>query len=380
MRYSSSILDRAEQCPASLVLPQLREPAGANAEFGTAVHKYLEECLELGQEKALANVPAEHLSFCKAIPLDELPLGDDYRAEVSFRYDSAKDEAREIGAYTRNANFTEDDLIFGTADVIKVKGRKGYVADYKTGRGNKLQLHFLALCLARTYDLESVEAVTIYVKQDGVFFDKEELKAEDFHQTVQRLNVMRAAVSHAASEVISGNVSVNAGDHCRFCPAFRACPAQTALVSKLAGIEQSAENFQVLDPTHAGKSWARVKQIRQALGKIEDALTRYAYVEGGFPLPTGKLIISERETEQVEDAVAAMQVLQKLDPSIAASAVTYYTTKSALKSAADALWKSGAIAAKSRAEAERILLEEVRKRGALKIKKSRFLKEVTSNE
>jgi hypothetical protein len=379
MRYSSSILDRVEKCPASIVLPQVREPGGSNAEFGTVVHQYLEDCLRHGEEKALSSVPTEHKEFCRAIPLEQMPLGPGNRPEVSFVYDPAADEARELPAgYDRDAYSEQQDLIYGTADVIRVSGGEGFVADYKTGKGNKLQLRFLALCLSRTYMLKKVSVATIYIKRDAVYTEIEELDAYELDKTRDRIRAMQAAVSYAAGEAVAGNISVNAGEHCKYCPAFRGCPAQTALVSMLAGIEESAANFQVLNPDHAGKSWMRVKQIKYALGKIEDALTRYAYVENGFPLPGGgKLCIAEREVEQVEDAITAMQVLQEFDESIAASAVTYHTTKSALKTAADALRKSGAITAKSRAEAERFLLEEVRKRGAMTVKKSRFLKEVS---
>lgn len=376
MRYSSSILDRAEKCPASLVLPQVREPAGANAEFGTVVHKYLEDCLNEGQEKALAAVPDEHQQFCRGIPVEELPLGEGARAEVSFCYDPSKDEAREIVSYNRD-EYSDTECIYGTADLIRVSGRKGLVADYKTGKGNKLQLRFLALCLARTYDLESVTASTIYVKADGVFIDSEELDADDLHSTVKRLKAMQAAVSHAAGEAVAGNVSVNAGEHCRFCPAFRACPAQTAMVSKLGGIEERVENFAIVSPEQAGKAWARLKQIKAALARVEDSLTRYAFYEGEFPLPDGgKVKVIESEKEYVTDARGAMEVVGQYDIETATEAVSYSTTKSAIKSAAYALWKAGKLEAKSRAEAERVLLEEIRARKAITVKTSKSIREV----
>ena len=66
------------------------------------------------------------------------------------------------------------------------------------------------------------------------------------------------------------------GEHCKYCPAFTHCPAQGALIRRMALEPEGVANDlrALLTPETAAKAYERVKLVREAMKKVEAALHR----------------------------------------------------------------------------------------------------------
>jgi hypothetical protein len=80
------------------------------------------------------------------------------------------------------------------------------------------------------------------------------------------------------------------GPWCKYCKAFVSCPAQMNMVAALLGdlsrIEQSVAQYEDED---FGVAWTRLREAKQALERIEDAI-KGAALRAPVPLPTGKFL------------------------------------------------------------------------------------------
>ena len=210
----ASSLPRLSRCPASAVIkPQVHEESVASVE-GTARHAFLANVATFGRDKALELVAPEHREMCEAI---EVPA---FNGEVFI-------ERR-----------VEWRGIKGTLDVGGIlDGRSGvFVADYKGAHAvvdpaaENLQLALYALALIHEFDtpLRAVIVIARILDDGRVIYDRADLDETAVMALAKRIAAVQQAVEQSDGSVVS------MGPWCRYCPAWRACPAHTSALATFA--------------------------------------------------------------------------------------------------------------------------------------------------
>lgn len=242
------------KCPSSVRLSEgIEDVAGPAAERGTRIHSVAENLLR-GEE-----VPAENLEL---IP-EALPYVD-FVQTVTQGYEVLIEQRVYL-----------NDVCFGTADIIAIKGNHGMVIDLKTGRvpvsPKSPQLAIYAAAAAKAYDLHSVEAI---IWQTGLTPTSDFLYRDDFNRIEE---AVKAAVD------VHGSIAPRPGDHCTWCKARAHCRARALDVLNVAGSDLTTNSDLGLLLTHARKAadWAADIEAR-ALRALEDGaqVEGYQLVEG----------------------------------------------------------------------------------------------------
>lgn len=245
-RFTASSLARVSACPVSEALPHVQTASSIDAARGTAAHEFLFR-LHNGElrEDALAEVPAEHREYCASIALEPVPGAI---AEVALSYDVLRRTARVLSVSNREYGELGPSEIAGTCDLFIPAPPRGVatVVDWKTTHdvdGMERfapQLEFYALALARVHHLARIryEIVAIDDRGQPHYAVQVELDFEDLEVIADRLveawrsvgDAERAAAQHARSSSAPWVPNVSDGEHCRYCPAWRACPAKRAVL------------------------------------------------------------------------------------------------------------------------------------------------------
>lgn len=215
-----SAMQRLINCPASAraamgVDP--REDDEWNLE-GTDAHNKLELWLKLGVPPT-DGILYEQLEYAYDYAVDLEQRGYNVFFEKQVRY---------------------SDRVWGTADILGIKGKKLDIADYKHGyrlveiRGNA-QVPTYAIAARNTFEIRFTQAKLTIIQprqphKDG--FVRSEIVDETF------LDWHQSEVEHAIKRIDSENPEYMAGRHCKFCPLEGNCKTYTNWVAKLATGEE----------------------------------------------------------------------------------------------------------------------------------------------
>lgn len=333
-RLTASEMERASRCPASVTLPRLDAHTEA-AERGTEIHAFLERIPAMGREASLALVPDAWREVCEAIDVERLPTN--LAAEVALAYDVAADTGREIGrGLRRDYSSAGANEIVGTADVVGLSQDAVLVSDWKTGRTDtqpaalSLQLRTLALAAARAYGRDIVHVEKIRIRENGYAWrDRAVFDVFD-------LDEIAAEVRGIYSTVAGADPPLRPGSWCRHCPAFAACPAQTALLRRVVdGSEiDDVERMLPLSPEVARVAYERWQAMKHLMKRIEAALHAYAKEH---PIPLGgHRVFGELVTEgneKIDGEVAWTVLADRHGPVVANAAVTKSATKASIREA-----------------------------------------------
>jgi hypothetical protein len=344
MLPSFSKLDLAERCVGSASLPRA-EVVGDFSERGTEGHRFLENLKHFGREKALSMVPEEYRKGFEAIDPAQLPPMESIASEVGLAYDVKTDKGRVLRlASARDYADVRENEVPGTADVVAMLGADGvYVADYKFGRGKlkepgeNLQLLAAAVAACRAYKRERATVALIFVGEDGDSrYLSADLDAFAVDAAAQRLADLVERVGWARRDVARGKTPRLAiTDGCKFCPSLLACPAQAAVIRRLAGDPESvvADIKALLTPETATRAYQRLRAFEEAKKVAWKAL--YAYAEQN-PIPVGDGMVwgPVRGKKDVLDGEVTHQVVAAHHgKDIADEAVTFEATKKGLEDA-----------------------------------------------
>lgn len=375
IRPTASSMERVLRCPGHMALPLVHTTSPA-AERGTAIHAYLEAVGGgADPEEALADVHDDWRPICSLIDFTRLPKG--LAAEVAFAYDIVKGTARELGrGLGRKYEGLGPYEIAGTADIVGVSEDAVYVADFKTGWGDvppaaeNIQLRTLALMAARVFDRDRAIVSIRRIKENGSSWgDQAELDEFDLDAFAAELKPLRVRIAEAQEQAAKrgGVPDVSVGHWCRHCPAWSSCPANQALIARVAsGAEfDSWEARKPLSPAAAGEAWERVKVIKSLLRRVEDSVLAARHEYGELPLPSGKVLreVIEPGNEQLDGRVVFAVAKELLGDDVAEQAIEIDASKAQLARALKVAAKEGIIPARSAAKKEREVLDEVRRRG-----------------
>lgn len=369
IRLTMSKMGRVEICPASTILPfceEIREPALR----GSSIHGYLANVAEIGPEDALAKVPAEYREECATIDLSRLPHAspDSWAVEVGMAWDWSEDRGRELfrGSGSRNYTGLSPTEIPGTADVLGLTESEVVVLDVKTGWArlgppeDSPQLLGYAVAAARTYHRSRATVGWIRLVDETPRFETAKLDEFALDVAADRLRQIVDSAQEAERKDAENPASIVPvlGPHCKYCPAWRACPAVIGAARAL-----SAETIPVLDSETAPKVWLRLEAAEKVLKDTREAIEEYAKSHP-FDLPDGDRVGQvERKVEPIDALAAKGAISDELWNE--ATEIKYELTKKALKTALSKRLQPG----QKITRVEESVLDTLRKAGALKLEK-----------
>lgn len=368
---------RLRICPASAVLPSVRESYSGAREAGTARHAFLCDVPTFGRDAALARVPDEHRLMCEMLVTEGLPLDADlHRHEIALAYNVNTGETRLLG-YDIGRAYADHDVdptceIAGSLDVVGVP-RDGwlYVADYKGSHDDtmqpaatNLQLRGGAAMAAKFYRAKRAAVEFIHLKDDGTYYrDQSEMDELDLATAEEQLReVFHAVAAERAKEAHD----VTKGAHCRWCPAMASCPGTLAMTRSLfANPERWGRDITVITPEMAAQAYQAVRDAEKAVKRAKEEIQRYATLED-IPLPNGKRygVVSR---ESIVSAKAMPVLMRMFGDEVAMTAAKFSTSTSAISEALRPVAKERGV---SLAGLMREVKDELRTAGAMATKES----------
>jgi hypothetical protein len=389
-----SSLGRVAACPTSEALPHARS-SNLFTKRGDVVHKFLADCAQVGRDVALLSADPEHVDALEIIPFDRLPPLEAHRyaVEVSFALNIATGDARELGReLERDAAraMAKPGEMVGTADLVGLTVESVVIHDWKSGRGHvdradvNWQTKTYALAAARTYGRDRAIGSIIRVLDDGtVWYDYFDMDALDLDAHEAALRALMAERDRVLALAPEDRPALHEGEHCRYCPALRFCPAKQVLLQAVVADDKPLSLEVVeLTPERAAAAWAKLQRAEQLIELLKATVKDFARQT---PVPTGDGFVLEEIEESKETIVPgrAVHALVKhfgdqMGGVVYGESVEQKTTltKTKLKAALSKFVLPTLPKEKAKlAPVERETLEVLRKNGAVSVSSYRHVKE-----
>lgn len=310
-RPSASTAEAFVRCSASHVLPQHESYTDAS-EGGNDGHHLLAEYYNKvpgSQERLEAKLP--HLPT----KLYEYIEGvDAIAAEEAYVVDLEKRTSKYLG---RNINRQYDKVLGrklepfemgASLDIVgKLRGVP-WLRDFKFGiTSSWWQLYIQAMCilwLPGVVDQHEVDAGFIFIEdRDGLVTltsDVATLYAMDLDtradEMMEAFRLAERVEAEMELDVLErgkdtrGSMRTVEGKWCTYCGAFPHCPSKWKLAKSMLSLD-IVNNIQALTTEQCGDAWLKLAEIeKNIVKKTKDALKERMRVEGGFPLPDGKML------------------------------------------------------------------------------------------
>lgn len=315
---SASSLSRAIRCQASTIVPGVREPSTHAQERGTLVHSFCEVGLTKGRDAALAwldtmDAPEEQKELCGKIDFAGLPEG--VEVEAAFGYDERRHNATRL-VMASHRDYPADKLYHGTTDLCgMVDDETVYVGDIKGGdhepAKDSWQLIFAALAAAAWTGAKKARVEMLRLWPSGKWSrDAHDLTAEDLRDA---RNALIALSDHmrTATPLMPGSFEIST--HCKYCPALRVCPAQTAMVRAVEptlATYAGPEGLPVLSGFDVVHVFQRLQRYEDALKAVRAQLETLVDANGGsIGAEDGRdLVMQSSERRNVDDGAVAVLV------------------------------------------------------------------------
>lgn len=392
MNTSPSSLARELACPGSALLPHT-DSISAPALRGSAIHAFL--CaigVGLGRDLAASKVPEQWRETVKRI---ELPAGLDPKAgvpELCIAWNVETGETRELG---RGGEKTRDELralardgeMVLTADWVALDESSVHVRDWKSGWSavdkaeTNAQLAAYAVALAKHLKRDRAHVDITRLLDDGSsFVDRATLDALDLDEAEVKIR-KHVRDQEARAQLFRSNgvlPKLVEGAHCKFCPAFKSCPAKGALIRSALHDDGQTPQFLAgiplpLSATDAAALWPKLQMVEDLVAKLKTSIRELAAREP-LTLPNGKVLAEVEKSRSVIDP----KVLKGLVDTAFYDEVAEVET-TVTKTRVAAALKKRLEPGQKFAPTERDFLAEVEKAGGLKESVWRTVEEVSAN-
>jgi CRISPR/Cas system-associated exonuclease Cas4 (RecB family) len=342
-------LARAEACPSSEALPQFDEGDSPASEHGVAVHEYLRRVSDgLTVQQALECVDEKHHEACLAIDLSLVPHSQvgAWTAEVAYALNTETLTARALQVENREYPALEPGEIPGTADLVGLDadGETVTVLDVKTGRRwlgrpeKHLQLVAYAVAAALAHGRSRARVGWLFVREGEetprlVMGELDEFAlAEGAHRV---RDVVQAVQWVKDTEAVEPHL----GEHCRYCPAYRSCPAHKALVAPFLSNDLDVAGAAVggtmmtIKAEDIPRALERTRAVIDLAERVKKELEDAVRACGGVDLPDGRRLAEVRVERESIDADKAEQALLSVfgSPGVQAIEVKKTVTKAAIE-------------------------------------------------
>jgi len=290
------------KCRAPLLLEgadhiKIKDDVSGLAAGGTAVHEICAEIARTG------NRPADLSPWVEKYNCDPDFIGRATWYALKF-WDEHKDAYPNPSTELQYQCFMPDSdiLLTGHIDLASVtEGIDANILDWKSGYRTdadvEAQVKGYAFLVARNGEVEKVSATVVWLAD----------------QTIQSWSWTRAELVEWAG-MIAESVSnwggeYSVGDHCRYCPLFTTCKAQTELarstISNLALMEPDSG----IQLTDIGRLYAGVQNVERMCKMYRDLLRRTVDVNGPIPVDDDTQVVITETTRDTIDPLKAWDVM-----------------------------------------------------------------------
>lgn len=322
---SSSKLDLVSECEGSLTLPWRDEPT-VYSEAGTERHAGDELAINAG------DVPEEYESRWPGLT---------WRAESAYVYDISSDTSTHRGyGIGRRYGDVGPFEVPGTIDaegrgpgVLVVVDRKGF--EEQSPAAVHRQVRFLALAASRH---QPAGRIVVAIRPEVGPMDVAELDPgfdlDVIAHDIKQLVIQSARVR---SDARSGKpVEFRTGRHCRWCPAFAACPKQAELQA-LVKLEDDHPDL-ALQTFVDDETAADVYELYKRIGILHKRIGQQLYAHAAvrpIPLASGKMFgkFDKLGNERLSGDVVYEVVKSHFGQAVADAAVERHATKTKLATA-----------------------------------------------
>src|SRR6185436_18812152 len=219
---TSSRLNILKHCQAMRVLPSY-EDSGKDAQRGTRIHEGIVK--RLRDEPTMLDFEEEQC-VSSAVAWLHAQGYDNVQTEVAYSLSPEGTTRRILNTEHRDYGALVLGEVPGTLDVV---ADHRVVIDWKTGQetedpATNWQLLFGGAALANVYSLDEVELIIAYVRPDHVYAVRAKvprLTLDSFRAQMHQLMKQEGIPMP--------------GQHCRYCPAAAACPAQRTALATFGG-------------------------------------------------------------------------------------------------------------------------------------------------
>ena len=358
---TASALVRVSACPASHGLPWYQED-NAYAEAGTRKHGLIESMFLHGLPSTIKDmVPTpdelEMLERIAKLVQERYGHGAALSVEESAVMDLVDGEVRVTGKRRDYSGAAPAFEVAGTWDLVVWNGSTLAVLDWKGPFGyvpplaRNLQLHTLARMAATLRpQFEKLEIGYVRLGDDPSQYKLDTLALDggDLDGILEELRRVHKRAGERDAEIRSG-------EHCRYCPAFRGCPAKVQLVRALAtspaAVVPTAGELSDEEASRALLLWREASEV---LGRIGAELyarsaTRPIAVRPGVVF--GPVVHSK---DEIDGAVAFRVLEERHGLEAARAACKFESSKAAIKRVLDPMAEKGQKTAVNKAALEAI--------------------------
>ncbi|MBL8684391.1 MAG: DUF2800 domain-containing protein [Myxococcales bacterium] len=284
---TASALPRALACPASCALPAVSSTSD-EAERGTQVHAFMQAIADgTPVDEALAAVAEATRALCAKINLAHVPRGGETEVAMAWDVDARRARRLEVDGHRQYEPTATE--IPGTADLVLWLDRP-VVIDWKTtshdfdARSAVPQLEHYALCVANIAWADEVECAVGVIADDGaVEWSRWRMDAAALDRAADRARRVWERVQSARAH--QGEHDVTLGNHCRYCPSWRACPAHVRAVRQLAAGEVPAITAESI-----GAAYSVARAVEKSAEAVREGIKRFVSEHG--PVKTGNQLVS----------------------------------------------------------------------------------------
>ena len=243
----ASSCSRWWNCPGSIQLSKgFHNRSSIFAREGTAAHELSEMCLRQDRDAH------EFLGITIEVEGDKITVTDEMTEAVQMYVDECRMQADAgtarpmIETRITLERLSPPDNMFGTADFMVQQGSTLCVMDLKYGKGVAVeaegnpQLKYYALgALYALPDDSGIKYIKVGIVQPRAPGQK--IKYAEY--SVLELLEWSVELIERAKVAVSGEMTVNPGSWCKFCPASGLCPAQADKAIKAAQLAFSVEDM-----------------------------------------------------------------------------------------------------------------------------------------
>jgi hypothetical protein len=309
-------------------MPRYRSDGNEYAAMGDALHAEAEAEVDTGD---IDELPPRLATLLRDLPTRH--------TEIVVAYDVATDTASIHPDIVKRGYPAASGplVVWMTLDLVALSedgpARRALVCDHKlfAAQGDPKkhgQLLTQALAVARAFGLDEVTIAISYLGTGWV--DIATVDALDLDMHAERLRDLHETIGQLA-KLPASELRPTPGPHCKHCPAFMGCPAQSATVAMMRAAD-AQERIEAMipfaDDDAAADAYRFLGQLKLLKDRLQDALAARAR-ERAIPLGDGLAygLVETRGSEKLDAAVVRAVVFDAYGPELADAVVELKTTK-----------------------------------------------------
>lgn len=368
---TGSQIERIKACAYSETRPHTHATSEA-AQRGIAVHRFLELCVRIGHEKALAEIEREHpahAEFCALIDFKSIRIMPGSELEMGLVWNAETGHVRMNAGRSHGYGNIDPYEIAATLDMVSGDSGAVYVTDYKTGQStpakNNQQIRFGCMAVAKLHGKTHAYGCVIRITPEGKI-EPDEYQFDDGELKDIEIEMVKLVRDVAMTRDGDSHPEPAEGDHCRFCPAWLSCEAKHRT---LAMFRNSGDEL-TITKENAANVYRRMRDVEDVVKRVKGALAQYTEAEGALDVSTGRVYGTHEVDRKELDARVVFDVVSAtygVEAGMVAADITT-TTQAAIERAL----KGKAI---NMAQAKRDVLAKIEATGGVKITKQTRVEE-----